>query len=137
MEIEKSLNILKESGIIFKKRVNEGEEPKMRDKMKLWELADEIVTEASLKLKGKGIEYTEPSLGVDRFRKTVGKKVAEVDISLLTNTGRFKFNLIGFRYDDEKKRYEDRILKRVNEFEEEGKLAEEIEEMLITILSKL
>lgn len=137
MEIEKSLKILKESGILFKKKINEGEEPKMGVKMKLWELADELVTAASLELKGKGVEHTEPSLGVDRFRKTVGKKVAQVDISLLTNTGRFKFHLVGFRYDEEKKPFEDRILKRVEEFEVEGKLAESIEEMLITILSKL
>lgn len=124
LTIDESLKILKEHGI-------------MVDRMNFWKEAYAMIRGASKVLeKEKLAEYSNVSIDTDRFRRDVGDKVTEVDISLITKTRRFRFNLYGFQYNSSN-RFEKRILRSIDDFKDPTALAYTIDQYLSLIESAL
>lgn len=124
LTIDESLKILKEHGI-------------MVDRMNFWKEAYAMIRGASKVLeKEKLAEYSNVSIDTDRFRRDVGDKVTEVDISLISKTRRFRFNLYGFQYNSSN-RFEKRILRSIDDFKNPTALAYTIDQYLSLIESAL
>ena len=122
--IDESLKILKENGI-------------MVDRTNFWKEAYGMIKCASEVLKRENLaEYSHPFAEVSRFRRTTGNNVAEIDITLLTNTRRFKFDLYGFQYKGSK-RFEKRILRSIDDFKDPTAFAYTIDQYLSVIESAL
>ena len=120
--IDESLQILKENGI-------------MVDRTNFWKEADAMIQGAKVVLSKENLaEYSHPFAEVSRFRRTTGNNVAEIDITLLTNTGRFKFDLYGFQYKGSK-RFEKRILRSIDDFKDSTAFAYTIDQYLSVIES--
>ena len=58
------------------------------------------VTKRILKRK-YGVECTEPFAGVDRFRRTTGKSVAQIDLTSMNGGTVYKLKFVGFCYDND------------------------------------
>ena len=81
-------------------------------------------------------EYSHPFAEVSRFRRTTGNNVAEIDITLLTKTRRFKLDLYGYQYEGSK-RFEKRILRSIDDFKDPTAFAYTIDQYLSVIESEL
>lgn len=124
LTIDESLKILKEHGI-------------MLDRMDFWKEAYAMIRAASQILKRKKLaEYSNISTDTDRFRRDVGDKCTMVNISLISDTRKFRFNLDGFRYNSDK-RFEKRILRRIDSFKDPAEFANTIDQYLSMIESEL
>ena len=124
LTIGESLKILKEHGI-------------MVDRMDFWKEAYAMIKGASKVLKRENLaEYSNLSIDKDRFRRDVGDKCTEVDISLLTDTRRFRFELNGFRYKSSNT-FHKRILRSIDDFKDPSELAHTIDQYLSLVESEL
>lgn len=124
LTIDESLKILKEHGI-------------MVDRTRFWKEAYAMIRGASEVLEKENLaEYSHPFAEVNRFRRTTGNNVAEIDITLLTKSGRFKFDLYGFQYKGSK-RFEKRILRSIDDFKDPTAFAYTIDQYLSVIESAL
>lgn len=124
LTIDESLKILKENGI-------------MVGRMNFWKEAYSMIRGASEVLKKENLaEYSHPFAEVNRFRRTTGNNVAEIDITLLTKSRRLKFDLYGFQYNGSK-RFEKRILRSLDDFKDPTAFAYTIDQYLSVIESAL
>jgi hypothetical protein len=124
LTIDESLKILKEHGI-------------MVDRMNFWKEAYAMIKGASKVLKRKKLaEYSNVSIDTVRFRRDVGDKCTEVDISLISDTRRFRLNLNGFMYNSNKT-FHKRILRSIDDFKDPTELAYTIDQYLTMIESAL
>lgn len=81
-------------------------------------------------------EYSHPFAEMSRFRRVRGNNVCEIVITLLTNTTRFKLDLYGYQYEGSK-RFEKRILRSIDDFENPTAFAYTIDQYLTMIESEL
>lgn len=124
LTIDESLKILKEQGI-------------MLDRMDFWKEAYAMIRAASQILKRKKLaEYSNISTDTDRFRRDVGDKCTMVNISLISDTRKFRFNLDGFRYKSSNT-FHKRILRRIDDFKDPNEFANTIDQYLSMIESEL
>lgn len=124
LTIGESLKILKEHGI-------------MVDRMDFWKEAYAMIRGASRVLKRKNLaEHSNVSIDTDRFRRDVGDKCTEVDVSLISDTRRFRLNLNGFRYNSSKT-FHKRILRSIDDFKDSTAFANAIDQYLSMIESEL
>lgn len=124
LTIGESLNILKEHGI-------------MVDRMDFWKEAYAMIKGAAQILKRKNLaEHSNLSINADRFRRDVGDKCTEVDVSLISDTRRFRLNLNGFRYNSSNT-FHKRILRKFDDFKNPTEFANAIDQYLTMIESEL
>jgi hypothetical protein len=124
LTINESLKILKEHGI-------------MVDRMNFWKEAYAMIRSASQILKRKKLaEYSNISTDTDRFRRDVGDKCTMVNISLISDTRKFRFNLDGFRYNSSNT-FHKRILRRIDSFKDPAEFANTIDQYLSLVESAL
>lgn len=93
------------------------------------------VTKRILKRK-YGVECTEPFAGVDRFRRTTGKSVAQIDLTSMKHGTGYMLKFVGFCYDNDEK-YEEEKQIRPTESANPKDLAELIDEFLTEIETNL
>ena len=122
--IHESLKILKENGI-------------MVDRTNFWKEAYAMINGAGQILKRENLaEHSNLSIDTDRFRRDVGDKCTEVDVSLISDTRRFRLNLNGFRYNSSKT-FHKRILRSIDDFKDSTAFANAIDQYLTMIESEL
>jgi hypothetical protein len=132
LTIDESLKIIKDAGLKV-----ESSDQLMADKMKFWHEAHEMIEGAAKVLKKENLaEYSSIGIYEYRFRRDDEDKCAEVDISLITKTRRFRLNLHGFQYRGSKL-FDKRILKRLDDFEDPTEFAYLIDQYLTAIESEL
>lgn len=83
-----------------------------------------------------GVECTEPFAGVDRFRRTTGNTVAQVDLEGMKGGSVYKLRLCGFCYDNDEKYEEEKQIKPTESANPKG-LAEIIDEYLSKVETNL
>ena len=83
-----------------------------------------------------GVECTEPFAGVDRFRRTTGNSVAQIDLESMKGGPVYKLKLFGLCYDSDVK-YEEEEQIKTTEYTNPKDLAELIDEFLSKIERKL
>lgn len=83
-----------------------------------------------------GIECSEPFAGVDRFRRTTGDSVAQVDLEGVKSGPVYRLRLSGFCYDNDEKYEEDRQIK-TTESTNPKDIAELIDEYLSRVETNL
>ena len=124
LTIGESLKILKEHGI-------------MVDRMNFWKEAYAMIRAASKILKRKKLaEHSNMSIDTNRFRRDVGDKCTEVDVSLITDTRKFRLNLNGFMYNSSNT-FHKRILRKFDDFKNQTEFANAIDQYLTMIESEL
>lgn len=124
LTIDESLKILKEHGI-------------MVDRMSFWKEAYAMIRGARKVLENEKLaEYSNVSIDTDRFRRDVGDKCTEVDISLITDTRKFRFDLNGFMYNSSKT-FHKRIIRSIDDFKNPTALAYTIDQYLSLIETAL
>ena len=124
LTIGESLKILKEHGI-------------MVDRMNFWKEAYAMIRAASKILKRKKLaEHSNMSIDTNRFRRDVGDKCTEVDVSLITDTRKFRLNLNGFMYNSSNT-FHKRILRKFDDFKNPTEFANAIDQYLTMIESEL
>lgn len=124
LTIDESLKILKEHGI-------------MVDRMNFWKEAYAMIRGAGKVLKKEDLaEHTNISIDIDRFRRDVGDKCTEVDISLISDKRKFRFDLNGFMYNSSKT-FHKRIIRSIDDFKNPTALAYTIDQYLSLVESAL
>lgn len=83
-----------------------------------------------------GVECTEPFAGVDRFRRTTGNSVAQVDLESWRKSSAYKLSLCGFCYDNDET-YEGESKVKMTEFTNPTDVAELIDEQLSKVETNL
>ena len=83
-----------------------------------------------------GVECTESFAGVDRFRRTTGNSVAQIDLEAVKGGPVYKLKLFGLCYDSDVK-YEEEEQIKTTESTNPKDLAELFDEFLSKIESKL
>lgn len=82
------------------------------------------------------VECSEPFAGVDRFRRTTGNSVAQVDLESVKGSPVYKLRLCGFCYDNDEKYEEERQIK-TTESTNPKDIAELIDEYLSRVETNL
>lgn len=83
-----------------------------------------------------GVECTEPFAGVDRFRRTTGNSVAQVDLESWRKSSAYKLRLSGFCYDNDET-YEGESKVKMTELTNQTDVAELIVEQLSKVETNL
>ena len=83
-----------------------------------------------------GVECTEPFAGVDRFRRTTGQSVVQVDLEETRRSDVYRIKLYGFCYDNPE-RYEEKFQIKTTESTNPKYLAELIDEYLSRVETNL
>lgn len=83
-----------------------------------------------------GVECTEPFAGVDRFRRTSGNSVAQVDLESWRKSSAYKLRLSGFCYDNDET-YEGEHKVKMTELTNPTDVAELIDEQLSKVETNL